>query len=170
LVSVDKSDGNMKILLENKDYEFLPLAADGDVLIVRARRARGTERFELWGVDRVSGERMWQSDFGKARPLDPPNKLSGLVDSDEYGWTWRQVPEGLVLIEFQAEPNQIALKTINTATGTALDTKTIALKKVSGDFYSVPEIIAWQGQIAYFKVDTNLYGFDILTGEIKFAY
>jgi large subunit ribosomal protein L7/L12 len=170
LVAVDKSGGEVKILLDDKDYEFLPLVVDGDLLIVRARRARGTERFELWGVDRASGKRTWQIDLGKAKPLDPPNNLVGLVDSDDHGWTWRLVPGGLALIEFQAEPNQVVLKTIDTAKGNTLDEKTLPLKKVSGDFYLVPKLIGWQGQTAFFNVEISLYVIDISTGKIKLAY
>jgi outer membrane protein assembly factor BamB/ribosomal protein L7/L12 len=170
LYAVDKAAGTLKVLIEQDDYEFKPLAFTGDMLIVRVRRTRGTERFELWGVDPASGERAWQIDFGKARPIDPPNELSALVDKGEPGWTWHIAPAGLVLVEFQAEPNQLVLKTIDIASGSSTDEKILALKKVSGDFYSVPELIGWQGNIAYYHVETAIYAFDISTGEIAFVH
>ena len=61
LMAVDKSAGSMRVLLTNPDYNLLPLVVAGDKLIVRARRTRGTERFELWGVEAASGKQAWQA-------------------------------------------------------------------------------------------------------------
>jgi outer membrane protein assembly factor BamB len=169
LLAVDKSTGEMKTLLNNEDYEFLPLVVEGDRLYVRARRTRGTERFELWGVDLVKGEQAWQLELGKARPVDPPNEMSGIVDQADYGWTWRSRPGGLLWLEFQAEPNQIVLKNI-ASDGSASGEQTITLKLGDTDYYTIPDIIGWQGQIVYFVLDAGIYALDTSTGELLFHY
>jgi outer membrane protein assembly factor BamB/ribosomal protein L7/L12 len=170
LLAVDKSFGTLKTLLTNPDYDLLPLTMAGDKLIVRARRTRGSERFELWGLDRTSGEKGWQLDLQSAQPIDPPDELVGLVDNTDIGWTWKLLPGGFVLMKFQAEPNQIVLETINPADGTSQGTLTMDLKKVSGDFYSIPTILGWQGNLVYLSLETSLYVIDITTGKLKFIY
>jgi len=170
LLAVDKSFGMLKTLLTNPDYDLLPLTMAGDKLIVRARRTRGSERFELWGLDRTSGEKGWQLDLQSAQPIDPPDELVGLVDNTDIGWTWKPLPGGFVLMKFQAEPNQIVLETINPADGTSQGTQTMDLKQVSGDFYWIPTILGWQDNLVYLSLESSLYVIDITTGKLKFIY
>ncbi len=170
LLAVDKNTGAVQILLANEDYELIPMAVSGDTLLVRARRTRGTERFELWGVNANTGKQSWTMDLQGAAPIDPPNELSGLVDNTDTGWTWRLVPAGLLLIKFQAAPNQMVLDTINPADGTILSEQTIPLTQVTGDFYSVPTVIGWQDNIVYLTVDTKIYALDVTTGKVLFHY
>jgi len=47
LLAVDRQTGMLSSLLEEEDYEFIPLAAHDDGLLLRARWSRGSERFEL---------------------------------------------------------------------------------------------------------------------------
>jgi outer membrane protein assembly factor BamB len=49
LVKVSKNGWEEKILVSNADYKLIPLVASGDTLLVRAKRTKGTTRFELWG-------------------------------------------------------------------------------------------------------------------------
>jgi len=170
LLAVDKRAGTIQTLLANEDYDFVPLAVTGDTLLVRARRTRGTERFELWGLNPVSGAHLWQMVLQGAAPIDPPNELVGLVDNTDTGWTWRLVPAGLMLIKFQASPNQMVLDTINPTDGTLLNEQVVALKQVTGDFYSVPTVIGWQDTLVYLSLDSKIYALDITTGKVRFHY
>ncbi len=168
--ALDKQSGMLKLLFEDDAYDLAPLALSKDTLIILARRTRGSQRFELWGLDPGSGERTWQLVPENSSPVDPPNEMSGLIDSDESGWTWRLTPAGLLLIEFQAEPNQLVLKTFDPASGSSLGETTIPMKDVSGDFYSVPTIIGWHGTEIYFTLDTRVYVLDTATGRIVLKY
>jgi outer membrane protein assembly factor BamB/ribosomal protein L7/L12 len=170
LMAVDKSSGSMKVLLTNPDYELLPLAVAGDNLIVRARRTRGTEIFQLWGVDTSSGSQVWQVDMQASSPIDPPNEMAGLIDDTGSGWTWRLATTGLVVVQFQAQPNQLVLETFNPATGASLSKQAIPLKNISGDFYGIPAILGWQGNIGYINIDSNMYSLDVSTGQLKVIY
>ena len=170
LLAVDNSSGNMKVLMTNPDYELLPLAMAGDKLIVRARRTRGTETFQLWGVDAVSGSQVWQVDMQGSSPIDPPNEMSGLIDNTDFGWTWRLASTGLVVGNFQAQPNQLVLETFNPASGTSLGKKAIPLNNISGDFYDIPTVLSWQGNVAYLSLDLNIYSLDVTTGQLKVIY
>ncbi len=170
LLAVDKGDGTVRQLLADEDYEFLPLALSGDTLIVRARRTRGSERFELWGVELASGARLWQLDMGSASPVDPPNEMIGLVDADQAGWTWSLLEGQLILVYFQADPHQLLVQALDPSTGTVLSELPVKLKAITGDFYSVPTVIGWQGRRLYFSLDADLYCVDVVSGEILFRF
>ncbi len=167
---VERSTGSLQVLVTNEDYDFVPLLLHGDTLLVRARRTRGTEKFELWGVDPSSGALLWQMDMTNAKPLDPPNELVSLVDEDESGWTWNLVAGQLVLVKFQANPHQLVIQNIDLTNGTLSSELTVELKSVSGDFYSVPGLIGWDGTRFYFSLDGKIYSVDVSTGEIIFKY
>jgi LSD1 subclass zinc finger protein len=170
LLSVDKSTGVVNILATDEDYYLLPLALAGDNLLVRARRTRGSERFELWALDSISGAQRWQLDIQGAAPVDPPDEMSGLVDDTDSGWTWRLLPAGLMLVRFQAAPNQLVLETIDPVDGTSLNKLVVPLQQVTGDFYSVPVVIGWQENTVYLNLDSTLYAIDTSTGEVILKY
>jgi outer membrane protein assembly factor BamB len=170
LRAVDKATGETKVFSPDPDYEILPLAITGNSLIVRARRTRGTEKFELWGLDITSGKSVWRLDLQGARPIDPPDEMAGLVDKTDWGWTWNLTSAGLSVIKFQGEPNQITLETFNPANGTSLGSQTFPLKNVSGDFYSIPTIISRQDNLIYISVESNIYLLDVNAGKLKRVY
>jgi large subunit ribosomal protein L7/L12 len=170
LLAVNKSDGAIQSMLSDDNYDFVPLAITGDTLIVRARRSRGTERFELCGVNTFTGKQMWQMSLQGFSPIDPPNEMAGLVDDTDFAWTWKLTPTGLTLIKFQGAPNQMLLDTINPTDGTLISEQTIALTQVSGDFYSIPEVIGWQDNVVYLNVDGVIYAMDISTGKVLFHF
>jgi len=171
LWAVDKSAGTMKALVSDPDYELLPLSTSGDQLIVRARRTRGTERFELWGVKAASGDRAWQLDLEPAQPIDPPNEMAGLVDASGPAWTWRLAPAGLTILNFQANPNQVVLKAFNPTDGKSAGAQqSLALKNISGDFYEIPSVIGWRDNVLYFSVESDIYALDLSTGKLTTLY
>ncbi|MBI4733203.1 MAG: PQQ-binding-like beta-propeller repeat protein [Chloroflexi bacterium] len=170
LLAVEEAGGALDTLLADEDYEFVPLAVSGETLIVRLRRTRGSERFELRGLDAASGEMLWQMDLGDAAPIDPPDELVGLVDEGEPGWTWRLLAGQLVLIHFQAAPNQLVIQTLDPADGTLVSEMTVALKGISGDFYSAPEVIGWEGDLVFINIDAKIYCVNVTTGEVVFHF
>ena len=170
LLRVDKGTGAVQTLLVDEDYNFMPLAISGETLIVRARRSRGSERFELWGLEAGSGERLWSWELENSKPLDPPNEMVGLVDEDVSGWAWHLASNGLLLLEFQAVPNQLVLTTLNPADGTSTSELTIELEKSTSDFYSVPTVIGWWEQVVYFILDAQVYAVDTVSGEVLMVY
>ncbi|MFH2102355.1 MAG: PQQ-binding-like beta-propeller repeat protein [Chloroflexota bacterium] len=170
IYSIDKGAGIVQLLLEEQDYEFHPLSVSADVLVIRARRTRGSERFELWGLDAVTGGRLWQHDLGSSLPLDPPDEIVGLIDEDDSGWTWRQTPQGLLLLDFRAEPNRLVLTTLDPADGSNLGEMTVPFETISMDFFSAPDIIGWSGQVVYLILNTHVYVLDITSGELLLRY
>lgn len=168
IMAVDKSTGALQVLLQDEDFELIPLAVSGETLLVRARRTRGSERFELRGVDRFSGETLWQMDLGEAEPIDPPDEMIGLVDEGDEGWTWRVMGGDLQLLTFHAKPHQLSVQNIDLEDGMPSGEMSIPLKGVSGDFYSVPSVISWQGEWLYLELDAKIYRLNITSGEVDF--
>jgi outer membrane protein assembly factor BamB len=170
LFTLDKQTGDLKLLFENESYEMSPLALRDGTLLILAKRTKGSQRFELWGLNSSSGERAWQMVPENSSPVDPPYAMSGLVDKDESGWTWRLTSAGLMLIKFQAEPNQLLFTTYDPANGTSLSEQVVPMKDVVGDFYSVPVVLGWHADDVYFILDGKVYALDVTTGELMMEY
>lgn len=161
LYRLDKKSGALTLLSQDDAYAIAPLTLSGDTLLTLSRRAKGSERFELWGVDSASGKRTWQLIPENSRPIDPPYAMSGLLDKDVSGWTWKVTPNGLLLMQFQAEPNQLVLTTYDPANGSQLGQETISIEGVIGDFYSAPAVIDWRDSDVYFILDGKVYVLDV---------
>jgi outer membrane protein assembly factor BamB len=164
--TINKHSGAVITLIHDPDYELIPLQLSGENLLVRARRTRGSERFELWGFNTATGSSLWQITMENSSPLDPPDEYQSLLDIDDHAWTWHGTPDGVLVLVFQAEPNQMVIKTIILSDGSFSDEKVIPFKSISGDFYTAPRIIGWQGNLIYFSMEVKLYVLDVSTGEI----
>ena len=165
LLAVDRNTGAINTLLDDESYNFVPLALNGNGLLVRAERTRGSKRFALWLIDKRSGEKLWQVDMQTAEPVET---MAGLVDKEDTAWTWHAGDGGLTLLSFKAEPHQIILQTLDWQTGQSTGGISVALKDVSGDFYSVPNVIGWHGSVFYAELDGKIYALDVSSG--KFVY
>jgi outer membrane protein assembly factor BamB len=75
-----------------------------------------------------------------------------------------------VLIKFQAAPNQLVVDTLNPADGTQLSELTVPLNAVTGDFYTIPTVIGWQGTLVYLSLDSEIYALDVTTGKMLLHY
>jgi outer membrane protein assembly factor BamB len=163
LVAVNRADGAWRTLIDDPDYEFVPLAVQDGVLIVRAKRTRGTTRFELWGVNSEAGERVWQHVFTDSEPLDEPDRMSGLIDEGDSGWTAHLTPQGLVVVQAMAQPHHLSIETLDPASGVSSGAMTIPLAGISGGFYSVPDVVGWKSSTLWMIVEGRLYVLDLAT-------
>lgn len=170
LVEVKLADGQWRVLIEDPDYEFVPLAEQDAVLITRAKRTRGTTRFELWGVDADTGKRIWQHPLPGSEPLDEPDRMIGLIDQGELAWTAHLTPEGLSLVQAEANPHQLTVETLDPATGASAGVVAMALNGISGDFYSVPEIIGWNGDQLWLMVEGRLDVVNLALSQIDLVW
>ena len=170
LFAVDKTGGALTSLLAVEDYQFLALGVSGDTLLVRAKRTRGTAKFELWGLDTSTSATLWQMDMGTAQPVGPPDEMVGLIDEEESGFAWHMLAGQLVLVQYQAEPHQMVIQTLDMADGSLESERIVELKYVSGTFYSIPNILAWDETRLYFSLDGDIYCLDVTSGEILFRF
>ena len=171
LVGAD-SNGKVTELLTDPDYELRPLAAQGDVLLVRALRTRGTRRFELWGVDIVSGKRIWQTIFDReGGPMLAPDRASGLLskDSETEVWSAQLGPNGLSVVRVTAKPSlQATIETFGLKDGVSPGRKTVTLKTGSL-LVTIPKELEWRGDTAWFLIDSVVYGINTKTATVEYS-
>jgi outer membrane protein assembly factor BamB len=170
LVSVQAADGTWRVLIDDPDYEFVPLEEQDGILITRAKRTRGTTRFELWGVDATTGGRIWQHPFPGGEPLDEPDRMSGLLDKGDLGWTAHLTPAGLVVVQATAQPHQLTVETLDPKTGTSGGTHSVPLSGVSGDFYSVPDVLGWPRDQLWLMVDGRIYVVNLTQPSLAYRW
>jgi outer membrane protein assembly factor BamB len=160
VIRIRFSDGEWGALIEDPDYEFVPLAARDGVLITRAKRTRGTTRFELWGVSLSDGKQVWQHPFPDSEPLDGPDSMSGLIDKGDSAWTAQLTSAGLVIVTASADPHQLTVETLDPSTGTSGAGGVIPLTSISGDFYSVPDVMGWYHDQLWLIIEGKVYVLD----------
>jgi outer membrane protein assembly factor BamB len=167
LVSVDLGSHDLTTRVSTEGYSLVPLDLNGQDLLVRAKDTQGSTRYEIWNIDVSSGAIAWKMNLKEDAPIDPPDQMPGMIDKEDHGWTWHMTDNGFMLLTFSGEPNQVTLETFDLTTGVSKSEGAVPLKKVLGDFYSVPTIIGWQGNVVYMEVDGNLYSLDITSSKIK---
>jgi outer membrane protein assembly factor BamB len=168
LWTTDTASGKTRLVAQVQDYEPVPLAFSDGRLIVRVKRTRGTTKFGLWGMDPAFGEKIWQRMFETGVPLDPPDRASGLVDSDQSVWTFRMAGGQMIVLEFQSQPNQLRFTTLDPQNGNGTDEKTMNLK--IEDDYFVPTILGWRDPVVWMAIDSKIFGIDIGAGKILYSY
>jgi LSD1 subclass zinc finger protein len=169
LWAIVQATAERKLLLENNDYEPLPLVMAGDSLIVRARRTRGSERFELWSVNPVSGTITWKYNLGESKPFQPPDEQVGSFSSGQSAWDWRLVGDQLVLFKAITNPNQFIIETLKLSDGTVTHTYSSPIKTWSDNSYWMDSGV-WQDSLYWTIVDTKLYVLNTSTGEMQYKY
>jgi hypothetical protein len=169
LWAVSQSTAERKLLLENEDYEPLPLLMAGDTLIVRARRTRGSERFELWGVNPATGEQVWTYNLGESSPFRGPNAQVGSFSSGDSAWDVQLAGDKLVLFKASTNPNQFSSETIQVSDGTVGQTLSAPIETWSEDSYWM-DGGQWQGALYWANAETKMYVYNTNTGVMQYSY
>ena len=174
LLAFNAATGELRSLLTDDDYEFVPLAVVDDSLLVRAMRQRGSKRFEIWSVNKsTSDEVNWTFDLGQNPPLDPLYANTSIIDEDEPVWTWHVVSEGLMIVRFKRAEDDVShailLETLDLQTGTSSGSREIQLD-ISTIILSAPEFAVWQQDTLWMSIEGQLLGFDASAGEIVYRW
>ena len=174
LLAFNTGTGELQPLLTNDDYEFVPLTLVDDSLLVRAMRQRGSQRFEIWSVNKNAVDEVnWTFDLGQNPPFDPPNANTSIIDEDEPVWTWHVAPEGLMIIRFKRAEDDVShallLETLNRQTGTSSGSEEIQLG-ISTIILSTPEFVVWQQDTMWMSIEGQVLGFDATAGEIVYRW
>ncbi len=164
LLSVNLTNGNIRLFLQNEDYDFNVLAEHGSQLIILARRTRGTEKFEIWPVDMQSGEVGSTIAMGEGKLYD--GTYETISQAAQYAWTWQLYNDVLYIVKFQLSPNQVSIDSYNPKDWKKTSSQTIPLTKITDDSYGLRTIVGWQRKYLFVLLDTDPYGFDIEKGKI----
>jgi outer membrane protein assembly factor BamB len=156
IVRFELTGGQPDLLLEVEDFATMPLGEQGNTLIVRAKRTRGSERTELWGLDRASGERTWQHEL-------QANVLFNLDPGIGQEWAYRLTSRGLTVIQLLTDPDRLQVQMIDVPTGQVVYETS---SRLDNDFWTG---VTWTGNTAYLTI-RNLYSVDLETGKTTWAW
>jgi len=178
LFAVSAATGELRTMLQDSgyknDYDFVPLAAVGDDLLVRAVRQRGSQRFEIWLVDTTGRDGVrWRLDLGRNPPFDPLDARSSIIDIDEPVWTWHVISDGLIILRFKRAADDvshtISLETVDLETGTSSGSKEIKLG-IRTTILSTPDFATWNQDTLWMSLEGELLGFDTVAADIVYRW
>lgn len=96
-------------LISAEDYDLWPLAAGEGVVLVEARRTRGSTRYELWAIDAQSGERRWERVLVGDDPQESPDDTADFLAT--------LVGDAVAVVEQHEEPEELTYELIGLADG-----------------------------------------------------
>jgi outer membrane protein assembly factor BamB len=172
------ADGAFRRLPGDDDYELFPLMAQGEVLVVRARRTRGSERFEVWGLNSQTGERLWQyvpeaQQYGDDERNDfrlfVSQTSSGAAPAESAGvWTWRAGSD-FILVQAFSEQGRVVVERLSITDGVSQGQVALRLK-LSDSLIITGELVRLTNRQAWLIVDGQVQAFDLETGELQYVW
>ncbi|MBL8058508.1 MAG: PQQ-like beta-propeller repeat protein [Anaerolineales bacterium] len=173
IVGVAAADGALTTPVADEDYTFVPLTVSDNTLLLRARRQRGSQRYELWAVDQASGERLWTFDLGEQPPLDPPDANTSIIDEDQPVWTWHATSAGVQLLRFKRaaddKSHAILLETLDWRRGASTGTTEVRLG-IETIILSAPQPLGWKGGGLWMVIENSVLALDAARGEIFYRW
>ena len=162
--AINTQDGKVRFTLSLKDYVITPLAAQGDRLLVLAQRTRGTNRYELWGVDAALGNKVWSLNFDKSQPV---SEFMGTVDDPRISpWVWKVRGNNLIVAQFKTGPDRIDMQTYQIEDGKQVSASSGAITGSDGDYF-LGDVIGWQGGAFWMVLHSQLFAIDTEKGQVR---
>lgn len=150
-----RSNGRYHELMNIKDYDLFPLAADAGMVIVKAVSRRGSEPIAIWGLDAMTGTPRWQ------HAIQAEERL--IAGGGAGGWTGQRVSAGFGLV--QQVDSELRVETLNLADGADIHQFTIPLTEPS----SLWQESAWEGDMAWLTFQ-RLYAIDLAAGKVRYVW
>lgn len=173
IVAASTATGEVRTLVDSADDEFAPVTVQDNLLIVRARRTRGSTRYGLWALDKTTGERKWEFDLGIDLPLDPPGGNTGIIDDETSVWTLHATPDGLMILRFRRATDDVShaifVETLGWQTGASGGQRRIPLG-VQTIILSAPAIVGWTNDTIWFSIEQVMMGLDTTSGQINYRW
>jgi hypothetical protein len=154
LFAVSLDTGQAEFLVEevDPDYDVLLIAERDDTVLARARRTRGSARYELWGLE-PGGKRVWRHEMDADTLLD--------VDSGSADWGFRFAAGGLLIAQVLDDPDRILVETLDVETGQVIQESSVEVEHNSLDD------IVWTEQYGFLTVWGEVYTVDLESGTVE---
>jgi len=173
VLSVEATTGEHRVLLQDGDYNFLPLDHHDDALVLLARRQRGTRRNEVWVVDSQSGERRWSVDLGEAPGFGGALEEASIISEDNPAWTWHVSGRGLHILRFRAAADDVSHAILHDVhdwqSGASSGTRETRLG-VSTIILSAPGFTLWRGDTMWMEMESGVMAFDTADDAIVYRW
>jgi len=137
------SRGNPKTLVSDKKYTLTPSFLKDNLLVVEAIPSYDGKQVEYWGIDTVSGKRLWQ--YG----------LKGQGDLTYHDM--RSTRNGIFVVQCREKPNSCAWASVDPKTGVGSNSGTN-----KGGFFAQP---AWFKDSLYLENDGEVAVINTLNGQ-----
>lgn len=157
LWAANPADGAARQLLSQQDYYLRPLFTREGVVVVEAKRVKGSTRYEIWGLDSQSGKRLWQV---IPRAVDSFNDSATSIMDSDGAFSAHPVDAGLGLLQAVDDPATITLDLIDIHTGVSL--KQTSLAPPESSIFSL-DIIGWHGNLVWFEAE-DIFAVDVSSG------
>jgi hypothetical protein len=166
--AIDTRKGDIRFTLGLKDYVITPLAAQGDRMLVLAQKTRGTNRYELWGVDTASGNKVWSINFDKNQPA---NDFFG-GGSETSPWFWQLRGINLLITQFKTgsktAPDQIDMQTYQIEDGKKIGDGSATISGSTGySFSGGIDVIGSQGGVFWMVFNSQLFAINPEKGQVR---
>ncbi len=156
---VNLETGDAKQILKNEDYYIQAVIVQNDILIVEADRIKGSNRFELWGIDLNTSQRIWQ--YIPKAAVSMRENPSSIVDSSGF-FAYQALTDQFVLLQAFDDPPILTFDLIDIKSGVSKSQTSYTLGEQT--IFSL-DIIGWQDQIVWMDID-KITAFDSFTGQL----
>lgn len=137
ILAIDTASGSLSTLLRSAAYRLDPWALEDDTLLVHAERRDSLESDELWGIDAVSGELLWQHP----------------ITRDNSSWTAHRAANSFAAIQLLADPPRLQVALLDAQRGVPLRQRTVPLGSAAWTGTIWTEDTAWLTIGALYAVD-----------------
>ncbi len=160
---VDLQSGSAELFFQDNNYLLTPLLLQDQTLVIEAKRSKGSTRYELWGIDSGSAERLWQIIPQAVEPMSV--NVTSIIDADGV-YDVHGLPGRLILMQAYDDPPKITFDSVDIATGVMSNQKTYLVPPQT--IFSL-DVIDWQEGAVWLGLDDILV-IDSSTGEKKIQW
>lgn len=146
-----------RVVIAAEDYDLWPVAARDGVLLVEARRTRGSSRYELWAVDARSGERRWERVIVGDDPQESPGDTADFIAT--------LVGDAVAVVEQHEEPEELTYELIGLADGARRARAPLAV--ADPDTYIRGAV--WGSGHLFLSIN-ELYGVELSSGRTVYTW
>jgi outer membrane protein assembly factor BamB len=165
VLAVSTKNGDVTSLVQDDGYEFTVAAVHDQDLVLRAKRNRGSTRYELWDVNAATGQSRWKFDLADNPPMEP----SSIIDDDTPEWLVQPTEAGLRLLRFKSAADEkshaILYETLDWATGQSSGQKSTVLN-LPTIIFDAPSWIAWKHDTLWMVDENELLAFDANNNKV----
>lgn len=154
VVDLDLTSGGVQKLFSEQDYDLMPLAEQGDILVLTAKRTRGSERNEIWGINLKSGKRVW------THILEADDLLENGFSSGGGTWAYHITPQGMSIIQISEDPDHLLYQSLNLTNGR------VDIENASNLSDTFLTGVAWTNNYAFITI-RGIYSLNLQTGVLS---
>jgi len=158
LFAISLLDGSYQTVYSDEDHNLVPLTDINGTLLTQVERTRGTQQYNLWGIEITTLSKAWEFTTEAEQVFDE----SSFVIHKEGAWSVSPTTVEPVVLEAFAEPGVIAFSILDPENGNPTSQNSLNIN--ADDFSYWMQVIGWNGNHVYLVIDGGLWWIDVKTG------